>query len=44
MLLAIAEDGRTISSWGEMSRDGQTWEPDLQLTYTRASEPTHVTA
>lgn len=32
----IAADGRTIVSRGEMSRDGASWEPDLQLTYTRA--------
>jgi hypothetical protein len=33
---AIAADGRTIVSRGELSRDGASWEPDLQLTYTRA--------
>jgi hypothetical protein len=33
---AIAADGRTIVGRGEMSRDGASWEPDLQLTYTRA--------
>ncbi len=33
---AIAADGRTIHSTGELSRDGANWEPDLQLTYTRA--------
>jgi hypothetical protein len=33
----IAADGRTIESRGEMSRNGAPWEPDLQLTYTRAS-------
>ena len=32
----IAADGRTIVGRGEMSRDGASWEPDLQLTYTRA--------
>lgn len=32
----IAADGRTIVSRGEYSRDGQRWEPDLELTYTRA--------
>ena len=32
----IAADGRTIASRGELSRDGASWEPDLQLTYTRA--------
>jgi hypothetical protein len=33
---ALAADGRTIVGRGEMSRDGASWEPDLQLTYTRA--------
>ena len=32
----IAADGRTIVSRGELSRDGKSWEPDLELTYTRA--------
>ena len=32
----IAADGRTIVSRGELSRDGVNWEPDLELTYTRA--------
>ena len=32
----ISADGRTIASRGEYSRDGTTWEPDLELTYTRA--------
>ena len=32
----MSADGRTIVSRGELSRDGTTWEPDLQLTYTRA--------
>jgi len=32
---AIAADGRTIVSSGELSRDGVNWEPDLALTYTR---------
>jgi hypothetical protein len=31
----IAADGRTITSHGELSRDGVTWEGDLALTYTR---------
>jgi hypothetical protein len=34
---SIAADGRTIVGRGEMSRNGAPWEPDLQLTYTRAS-------
>lgn len=32
----ISEDGRTIVSKGEMSRDGGPWEPDLALTYSKA--------
>ena len=32
----IAADGGTIVSHGELSRDGERWEPDLQLTYTRS--------
>ncbi len=33
----ISEDGLTIISKGELSRDsGVTWEGDLELTYTRA--------
>jgi hypothetical protein len=31
----IAADGRTIVSRGELMRDGASWEPDLELTYTR---------
>lgn len=31
----IASDGNTMISQGEMSRDGTTWEQDLELTYTR---------
>lgn len=37
MVLTIAEDGQTIEARGEMSRDGQPWEPDLHLSYTRVS-------
>ena len=37
MVLTIAEDGQSIEARGEMSRDGRPWEPDLQLTYRRAS-------
>ena len=33
---AITADGRTIVGRGELSRDDASWEPDLQLTYTRA--------
>jgi hypothetical protein len=31
----IAADGRTIVGRGELSRDGSTWEGDLELTYAR---------
>ena len=31
----IVDGGRTIIGKGELSRDGSTWEPDLQLTYKR---------
>jgi hypothetical protein len=31
----IAADGRTIVARGELSRDGEHWEGDLSLTYTR---------
>lgn len=37
MALTIADDGNKIDSRGEMSRDGGSWEPDLQLTYTRTA-------
>ncbi len=32
---SIAADGRTIVARGELSRDGDKWEPDLGLRYTR---------
>jgi hypothetical protein len=32
----ISDDRRTIIATGEMSKDGSSWESDLQLTYTRA--------
>ena len=32
----IAADGRTMRTRGEYSKDGEHWEPDLELTYTRA--------
>lgn len=35
MQFTISEDANGIVSRGELSRDGSTWEPDLQLTYTR---------
>lgn len=31
----LSDDGNTITSQGEMSKDGVNWEPDLDLTYTR---------
>jgi len=31
----IAEDGNTIIGKGELSKDGLSWEKDLDLTYTR---------
>ena len=39
MVLTIAEDGQSIEAKGQMSRNGQSWEPDLQLTYSRVSGP-----
>ncbi len=35
MVLTIAEDGQSIEAQGEMSRNGQPWEADLHLSYTR---------
>jgi hypothetical protein len=35
MVLTIAEDGQSVEAQGEMSRNGQAWEPDLQLSYSR---------
>lgn len=35
MVLTIAEDAQSIEAKGEMSRNAQPWEPDLQLTYSR---------
>ena len=37
MVLTIANDGARIEAKGQMSRNGKSWEPDLQLTYTRIS-------
>jgi hypothetical protein len=31
----FSADGHTITWLGELSRDGSTWEPDLNVTYTR---------
>lgn len=35
--LTVADDGRTIVSRGEMSRNGGPWESDLELTYSRSA-------
>jgi hypothetical protein len=32
----IAPDARTMIGKGELSRDGSSWEKDLELAYTRA--------
>lgn len=37
MVFTIANDGQRIEAKGQMSRNGQSWEPDLQTTYTRVS-------
>lgn len=37
MVLTLAADGNTIASKGEMKRSGETWGPDLELTYSRVS-------
>ena len=34
----ISEDGNMIIGKGELSKDGVSWEPDLNLTYTRVEE------
>jgi hypothetical protein len=31
----ISDDGRTMIGKGELSKDGSTWQKDLDLTYTR---------
>jgi hypothetical protein len=35
LTLTLDEDGRTIVQKGEFTKDGTTWEKDLELTYTR---------
>ena len=35
MVHTIAADGQRIDAIGEMARNGQAWEPDLQLSYSR---------
>jgi hypothetical protein len=37
MVFTIASDGKSIEAKGQMSRNDQSWEPDLQLTYTRVN-------
>jgi hypothetical protein len=37
MVLTIAEDCQSIEAKGQMSQNGQPWEPDIQLTYIRVS-------
>ncbi len=34
--ISVAPDGRRMEGKGVLSRDGETWEGDLQLSYTRA--------
>jgi hypothetical protein len=34
--MTIADDGGTIVGKGELSKDGVSWEKDLDLTYTRS--------
>jgi hypothetical protein len=32
----VREDGRSMFGKGELSKDGPTWEKDLELAYARA--------
>jgi hypothetical protein len=34
--ISVASDGRRMEGKGILSKDGRSWESDLQLTYTRA--------
>jgi hypothetical protein len=34
--VTLSDDGRSMLGKGELSRDGSTWEKDLELRYTRA--------
>ena len=34
----ISDDGRTIAGKGQLSKDGASWEGDLELTYTRTEQ------
>ena len=33
--VTIAADGQSMSAVGELRRDGETWQEDLKLNYTR---------
>jgi hypothetical protein len=35
MVLTVTDGGRRLDAHGTMSRDGDAWEDDLQLTYER---------
>jgi hypothetical protein len=37
MTVTMSPDGRTMTAHGQLSRNGGAWEPDLSLTYTRAT-------
>jgi len=37
MVLTVGDDGKSIEAKGQMSRNGQQWERDLQLMYARVS-------
>jgi hypothetical protein len=34
-VVTVSPDGNTLRGAGELSRDGATWDPDLELSYTR---------
>ena len=36
--VTISKDGHTMEGEGTMKKDGPTWEPDLRLSYVRASK------
>jgi hypothetical protein len=38
----FGDNGNTIVGVGELSKDGSTWEPDLELTYTRVTSVNHM--
>ena len=35
-VLTVSPDGDTLHGAGELSKDGTNWDPDLELSYTRA--------